>query len=158
MAGAGRDVSIYYPNGRAMSHHWTHSGEPVYWPGGRVATYRFRIEDETWFYPDGNIITYEAGLQGGRWFYPFPRLDGRVGQEVISSNWGDDNDYFNYLNFDSRGVPYITRERIRRKLTLTNFDLLDVPGVMLMITRLYQAEDDARQFVPADANITGAPY
>ncbi len=158
MAGAGRDVSIYYPNGRAMTHHWTHSGDPLYWPGGRVATYRYRVTDETWYYPDGNIITFEAGLQGGRWFYPFPRLDGRVGQEVISSNWGDDNEYFNYLNFDARGLPYITRERIRRKLALSDTDLLDVPGVMLMITRLYQAEDDARLFVPADANITGAPY
>ncbi len=123
-----------------------------------MATYRHRVTDETWYYPDGNIITYEAGLQGGRWFYPFPRLDGRVGQEVISSNWGDNNDYFNYLNFDARGLPYITRERIRRKLALSDVDLLDVPGVMLMITRLYQAEDDARLFVPADANITGAPY
>jgi len=29
---------------------------------------------------------------------------------------------------------------------------------VLLITRLYQAQDEARQFVPADANITGAPW
>jgi hypothetical protein len=52
----------------------------------------------------------------------------------------------------------MTRERIRRKLTLSDEDLLDVTAVLLLITRLYQAQDEARQFVPADANITGAPW
>ncbi len=158
MAGAGRDVSIHYPNGRVMSHHWTHGGEPLFWPGGGMATARLRVKNATWFYPDGQIITHEAGRQGGRWFYPFPRLDGRVGQEVISSNWGAEEESFNYLNFDAAGRPFMTRERIRRKLTLNDEDLLDVAAVVLLITRLYQAPDDARQFVPADANITGAPW
>jgi len=158
MAGAGRDVTVYYPNGRPMSYHWTHGGEPLFWPGGGLATSRLRVKDATWFYPGGQIITYEAGIRGGRWFYPFARLDGRTGQEVISSNWGADEESFNYLNFDSAGRPYMTRERIRRKLSLSDEDLLDVAAVMLLITRLYQAEDDARQFVPADANITGAPW
>jgi hypothetical protein len=158
MAEPGEDVSIYYPNGRIMSYHWTHGGEALFWPNGQVATFRLRYSNETWYYPGGQIITYEAGIKGGRWFYPFSRLDGRIGQEVISSNWGDDDEDFNYLNFDSRGNPYITRERIRRKLTLTDSDLLDVAGVMLLITRLYQVEDEARQFVPADANITGPAW
>lgn len=158
MAGPGRDVTIHYPNGRPMSYHWTHGGEPLFWPGGGMATSRLRARDETWFYPGGQIITYEAGVRGGRWFYPFARLDGRVGQEVISSNWGAEEESFNYLNFDAGGRPYMTRERIRRKLSLTDEDLLDVAAVLLLITRLYQAEDEARQFVPADANITGAPW
>ncbi len=123
-----------------------------------MATARLRVKNATWFYPDGQIITHEAGRQGGRWFYPFPRLDGRVGQEVISSNWGAEEESFNYLNFDAAGRPFMTRERIRRKLTLSDDDLLDVAAVVLLITRLYQAPDDARQFVPADANITGAPW
>lgn len=158
MARAGQDTRIYYPNGRVMSDHWTHGGDAVFWPNGQVATYRLRYSNETWYYPGGQIITYEAGVRGGRWFYPFARLDGRVGQEVISSNWGYDDEDFNFLNFDSRGNPYITRERIRRKLALTDSDLLDVAGVMLLITRLYQAPDNARQFVPADANITGPAW
>jgi len=158
MAQPGKDVGIYYPNGRVMSYHWTHGGDAVFWANGQIATFRLRYTDETWYYPGGQIITYEAGVRGGRWFYPFARLDGRIGQEVISSNWGYDDEDFNYLNFDSRGAPYITRERIRRKLALTDSDLLDVAGVLLLITRLYQAEDDARQFVPADSNITGPAW
>jgi hypothetical protein len=158
MAGAGRDVTVFYPNGRPLSYHWTHGGEPLFWPGGGLATSRLRVQDEAWFYPGGQVITYEAGIRGGRWFYPFARLDGRVGQEVISSNWGADEEYFNYLNFDATGRPFMTRERVRRKLSLSDEDLLDVAAVLLLVTRLYQAEDDARQFVPADANITGAPW
>ena len=158
MAAPGHDVSIFYPNGRPMAHHWTHSGEPVFWPNGRLASSRFRFFDETWYYPNGGIVTYEAGYSGGRWFYPFARLDGGIGQEVISSDWGVEDARFNFLNFDANGNPYLTRERIRRKLELTDIDLLDVPGVLLLITRLYQVEDGARQFTPADANITGAPY
>lgn len=158
MARPGKDASIYYPNGRVMSYHWTHSGSAVFWPNAQAATLRLRYAGETWYYPGGQIITYEAGIRGGRWFYPFPRIDGRIGQEVISSNWGYDDEDFNYLNFDSRGRPYITRERIRRKLSLSDSDLLDVAGVLLLITRLYQAEDDARQFAPADANITGPAW
>lgn len=158
MAKAGRDTSIFYPNGRIMSYHWTHGGEALFWPNGQVATFRLRHSNETWYYPGGQIITYEAGIQGGRWFYPFPRLDGGIGQEVISSNWGYEDEDFNFLNFDANGNPFITRERIRRKLELSDNDLLDVAGVMLLITRLYQAEDSARQFVPADANITGPAW
>ena len=158
MAQPGKDTSIYYPNGRVMAYHWTHGGDAVFWPNGQIATFRLRYSNETWYYPGGQIITYEAGIKGGRWFYPFARLDGRIGQEVISSNWGYDDEDFNYLNFDNRGNPFITRERIRRKLELTDSDLLDVAGVLLLITRLYQAEDEARQFVPADANITGPAW
>jgi hypothetical protein len=65
---------------------------------------------------------------------------------------------FNYLNFDADGHAYMTRERIRRKLRLSDEELLDVAAVVLLIARLYQAQDEARQFVPADANITGAPW
>lgn len=158
MARPGEDVSIYYPNGKVMSYHWTHGGEAVFWPNGQVATFRLRQSNVTWYYPGGQIITYEAGMRGGRWFYPFARLDGRIGQEVISSNWGNDDDSFSFLNFTAEGRPYMTRERIRRKLSLTDADLLDVAGVMLLITRLYQAEDEARLFVPADANITGPAW
>ncbi|MCB1665427.1 MAG: hypothetical protein KDI28_06575 [Pseudomonadales bacterium] len=158
LASPGEDTTIYYPNGQVMSYHWTHGGEAVFWPNGQVATFRLRHSYETWYYPGGQIITYQAGVRGGRWFYPFARLDGRIGQEVISSNWGDEDEDFNFLNFDTSGRPYMTRERIRRKLSLTDDDLLDVAGVMLLITRLYQAEDDARQFVPADANITGPAW
>ena len=53
---------------------------------------------------------------------------------------------------------FSTRERIRRKLILNDTDLLDVPGVLLLITRLYGFPDNARDFVPPDANITGAPF
>jgi len=53
---------------------------------------------------------------------------------------------------------FTTRERIRRKLVFDDIDLLDVPGVMLLITRLYQNTDAAKQFTPADVNITGAPF
>ena len=105
----------------------------------------------------GNII-FEAGYSSGRWFYPFQRLDGGIGQEVISSNWGEENEDFTFLNFDSQGRLFTTRERIRRKLVLSDGDLLDVPGVLLLITRLYGFTDDARLFTPADTNITGAPY
>ena len=158
MAGAGRDVSVYYPNGQVMAYHWTHSDQTVFWPNGNPATFSFRVHHKTWFYPDGQIITYRAGNRGERWFYPFPRMDGRTGQELISDRWGVEDEDFNFLNFTARGDVYLTRERIRRKLVLTDFDLLDVPGVLLMVTRLYQVEDDARLFVPADSSITGAPY
>lgn len=158
MTQTGRDVTVHYPDGTPMAYHWTHSGEAVFWPNGRLATNRFREHDVTWHYPDGQIITYRAGLQGERWFYPFPRLDGRIGQELISDYWGVEDEDFSFINFTASGSLYLTRERMRRKLVLTDFDLLDVPGVMLLITRLYQADDEARLFVPADANITGAPY
>ncbi|MDX1492268.1 MAG: hypothetical protein R3332_13385 [Pseudohongiellaceae bacterium] len=158
MAAPGHDVTIFYPNGRPMAYHWTHSGEPVFWPNGNLATPRFRYSDVTWYYPDGNVVTYEAGYAGGRWFYPFQRFDGGVGQQLLSSNWGVEDEHFYYLNFASDGASYLSRERIRRKLALSDYDLLDVPGVLLLITRLYQLNDEARQFTPADTNITGAPY
>jgi hypothetical protein len=158
MSEPGADVTIYYPNGRPMAYHWIHGGEPLFWPNGMLATGSFRTFDVTWNYPDGHIITYQAGLKGGRWFYPFARLDGGRGQEVLSSEWGIENESFTYLNFRSNGSIYLTRERIRRKLIFDDIDLLDVPGVLLVITRLYNNNDSARQFVPADANITGAPF
>jgi len=158
LAAPGEDVTIYYPNGQPMAYHWMHGEQALYWPNGRLATHYFRTFDATWYYPDGHIITYEAGYQGGRWFYPFPRLDGGVGQEVISSEWGIEDERFTFLNFAENGQLYTTRERIRRKLIFDDIDLLDVPGVMLLITRLYQARDTAQQFAPADINITGAPF
>ncbi|PCJ23230.1 MAG: hypothetical protein COA96_12215 [SAR86 cluster bacterium] len=158
MAEPGEDTTMYYPNGRIMAYHWTHSDQAIFWPNGNLATNYFRAFDETWYYPDGKIISYEAGYKGGRWFYPFQRLDGGIGQEVISSNWGDEDDNFTFLNFREDGSLFTSRERIRRKLIFDDIDLLDVPGVLLIITRLYQASDSAKQFAPADVNITGAPY
>ena len=158
LAAPGEDTAIYYPNGKPMAYHWMHGNEALFWPNGRLATNRFRTFDTTWYYPDGNIITYEAGYQGGRWFYPFPRLDGGIGQEVLSSEWGVEDESFTYLNFRADGSMYTSRERIRRKLVFDDIDLLDVPGVLLLVTRLYQKSDTARLFVPADANITGAPF
>lgn len=158
MAGAGEDTTIYYPNGRVMSHHWMHGSAALFWPNGNLATNYFREFDTTWYYPDGNIITYEAGYSGGRWFYPFSRLDGGIGQEVISSEWGIEDEDFTFLNFDANGNLFTTRERIRRKLIFDDIDLLDVPGVLLVITRLYQTQDSVKAFAPADINITGAPF
>ncbi len=158
MAEPGSDTTIYYPNGRIMAYHWMHGDQALFWPNGSLATSYFRAFDETWYYPDGNIVTYEAGYSGGRWFYPFPRLDGSIGQEVISSNWGVEDENFTFLNFDEDGNLFTARERIRRKLIFDDIDLLDVPGVLLLITRLYQASDSAKQFAPADVNITGAPF
>lgn len=158
MAGAGKDTTIYYPNGRIMAHHWMHGDHAIFWPNGNLATNFFRAFDETWHYPDTNIITYEAGYAGARWFYPFARLDGGIGQEVISSEWGIEDESFTFLNFRADGSLFTTRERIRRKLIFDDIDLLDVPGVLLVITRLYQTKDGVRQFAPADINVTGAPF
>ncbi len=158
MAGPGEDTRVYYPNGRAMAYHWTHGDQAIFWPNGYLATNYFRVIGETWYYPDGNIISYEAGYKGGRWFYPFARLDGGIGQEVISSNWGFEDEDFTFLNFRQDGSLFTSRERIRRKLVFNDIDLLDVPGVLLLVTRLYQSSDSAKQFTPADVNITGAPY
>jgi len=154
----GEDTTIYYPNGNVMAHHWMHGDQALFWPNGDLATNYFREFDVTWYYPDGNIITYDAGYSGGRWFYPFARLDGGIGQEVLSSNWGEEDEDFNYLNFAANGSLFSTRERIRRKMIFDDIDLLDVPGVLLLLTRLYQASDSAKQFAPADVNITGAPF
>ena len=158
MARPGGDTSVYYPNGIPMSYHWMHGDRPLFWPNGTLATNYFRVFDVTWWYPDGNIITYEAGRQGASWYYPIPRLDGDVGQQLISRDWGVEDDRFYYLNFTNDGQLYTNRERIRRKLVLNDIDLLDVPGVVLLITRLYAVPDNARDFVPPDANITGAPF
>ena len=157
-AAPGEDTTIYYPNGRVMAYDWMHGDQAIFWPNGNLATNYFRSFDVAWYYPDGNIITYESGYSGGRWFYPFARLDGGIGQEVISSNWGLPDEDFTFLNFQADGSLFTTRERIRRKLIFDDFDLLDVPGVLLLITRLYQAYDIAKEFAPADVNITGAPY
>lgn len=157
-AGPGEDTTIYYPNGQVLAYHWMHGDQALFWPNGNLATNYFRAFNETWYYPDGNIITYEAGLTGGRWFYPFPRLDGGIGQEVISSEWGIEDERFTFLNFRDDGSLFTTRERVRRKLIFDDVELLDVPGVLLLITRLYQVDDDVKQFTPADINITGAPF
>ena len=154
----GEDTTIYYPSGRVMAYHWMHGDQALFWPNGNLATNRFRSFGATWYYPDGNIITYDSGYAGGRWFYPFLRLDGGIGQEVISSNWGVEDERFTFLNFRADGSLFTTRERIRRKLIFNDIDLLDVPGVLLLVTRLYQINDGARQFAPADVNITGAPF
>lgn len=158
-SGPGLDTSIFYPNGEVMATHWMHGDQALYWPNGHLATHYFRAFDVTWYYPDGrNIITYQAGRSGGRWFYPFPRFDGRIGQEEISKDWGEEDEDFTFLNFRTDGSMFTTRERIRRKLVFDDIDLLDVPGVLLLITRLYQQQDGAKSFTPADANITGAPF
>jgi len=157
--GAGQDTPIYYPNGQVMANHWMHGDQAIYWPNGELATLYFRAYDVTWFYPDGhNIVTYQAGRSGGRWFYPFPRFDGQIGQEEISKDWGEDEEDFTFLNFTPDGELFTTRERIRRSLVFDDFELLDVPGVLLLITRMYQRDDEAKQFTPADINITGAPF
>jgi hypothetical protein len=158
MAEPGLDTTIYYPNGRKMAYHWMYGDQALFWPNGSLATNYFRAFDETWYYPDGNIITYEAGYSGGRWFYPFQRLDGGIGQGVISSNWGVEDEDFAFLNFTASGSLFTARARIRRKLIFDDIDLLDIPGVLLLITRLYKASDSAKQFAPADVNITGAPF
>jgi hypothetical protein len=158
MAEPGTDSAVYYPNGRPMAYHWMHSDQALFWPNGNIATDYFRAFDVPWYYPDGNVITYEAGYQGARWFYPIPRLDGGAGQEIISSDWGVEDERFTYLNFQDNGGFYRTRERIRRKLIFDDIELLDVPGVLLLITRLYQVRDTAKQFAPPDISITGAPF
>lgn len=158
MLRGGEDTAIFYPNGRVMSHHWMHGDSALFWPNGTLATNYFRTFDATWYYPDGNIITYESGYRGGRWFYPFQRLDGGIGQEVISSNWGEEDEDFTYLHFDNSGRVFTTEERIRRKLIFDDIDLLDVPGVMLLILRMYHVNDSAKQFAPADISITSAPF
>ena len=135
-----------------------HGDQALFWPNGSLATNYFRVFYETWYYPDGNIITYEAGFSGGRWFYPFQRLDAGIGQEIISSNWGVEDEDFTFLNLTASGGLSTASESIRRKLIFVDIDLLDVPGVLLLITRLYQASDSAKQFAPADVNITGAPF
>lgn len=157
-AEGGADTTIYYPNGRVMAHHWMHGDQAIFWPNGNLATNYFRAFDVAWYYPDGNIITYEAGYAGARWFYPFQRLDGGIGQEVIASDWGIEDADFTFLNFHADGSLFTTRERIRRKLVFDDIDLLDVPGVLLVVTRLYQTSDSAKLFTPADVNITGAPF
>ena len=135
-----------------------HGDQALFWPNGSLATNYFRVFYETWYYPDGNIITYEAGFSGGRWFYPFQRLDVGIGQEIISSNWGVEDEDFTFLNFTASGSLCTASESIRRKLIFDDINLLDVPDVLLLITRLYQAPDSAKQFAPADLNITGAPF
>ena len=109
MAEPGLDTTIYYPNGRKMAYHWMYGDQALFWPNGSLATNYFRAFDETWYYPDGNIITYETGYSGGRWFYPFQRLDGGIGQEVISSNSGVQDEDFTFLNFTASGSLFTVR-------------------------------------------------
>jgi hypothetical protein len=40
---------------------------------------------------------------------------------------------------------------------LVYINLLDVPGILQVVARLYRVPDSARQFVPPDTNITGSP-
>lgn len=158
VARPGRNTAVYYPNGQVMAFSWTRPGQTVHWPNGNPATFGFRTVNEAWYYPDGHIITYLAGVQGARWFYPFARQDGLIGQEMISANWGEYDAHMNVISFTNSGMMFLRRERIRDKLVLAEIELLDVPGVLLMITRIYQAADEARLFIPGDGSITGAPY
>jgi hypothetical protein len=154
----GRDSALYYPNGQTMAYSWLHGGQTLYWPNGNPATFSFRTVNEAWYYPDGHIVTYLAGVKGARWFYPFARLDGAVGQELISSEWGRLDAWLNTIQYTNAGVMFMKRERIRGKLVLSAEELLDVPGVLLMLTRMYQAQDNARQFIPGDGSITSLPW
>jgi hypothetical protein len=158
VARPGRDTTVYYPNGQVMAFRWARGGQTLYWPNGNPATFSFRTINEAWYYPDGHIITYLAGAPDERWFYPFARLDGQVGQELISSHWGVDGEDFQAINYTSDGWMFMQRERIRGKLVLSENELLDVPGVLLMLTRFYQVPDNAKQFMPGDSSITGAPW
>jgi hypothetical protein len=158
VARPGRDTAVYYPNGQAMAFSWMRGGQTIYWPNGNPATFSFRTINEPWYYPDGHIVTYLAGRKGERWFYPFARLDGQVGQELISGNWGKYDEYVSLIQYTPNGIMYMRRERIRDKLVLSDEELLDVPGVILMLTRLYQAPDEARLFIPGDGSITGSPW
>lgn len=158
VARPGRDTAIYYPNGQAMAFSWMRGGQTIYWPNGNPGTFSFRTVNEPWYYPDGHIVTYLAGRKGERWFYPFARLDGLVGQEMISSDWGMQDEYVSLIQYTPNGVMYMKRERIRDKLVMSDEELLDVPGVILMLTRLYQAPDEARLFIPGDGSITGSPW
>lgn len=158
VARPGRDTAIYYPNGQAMAFSWMRGGQTIYWTNGNPATFSFRTINEPWYYPDGHIVTYLAGRKGERWFYPFARLDGQIGQEMISSKWGAYDEYVSLIQYTANGMMYMKRERIRDKLVLSDEELLDVPGVILMLTRLYQAPDEARLFIPGDGSITGSPW
>lgn len=75
-----------------------------------------------------------------------------------SLDWGEEGEDFTFLHFDGNGRLFTRRERIRRKLVFDDVELLDVPGVLLLITGLYQRKDRAQEFTPADSNITGAPF
>jgi hypothetical protein len=158
VARPGRDTTIYYPNGQVMAFRWARGGQTLYWPNGNPATFSFRTINEAWYYPDGHIITYLAGARDERWFYPFARLDGQIGQELISSHWGVDGETFQAINYTRDGHMFMQLERIRDKLVLSDTELLDVPGVLLMLTRFYQAPDEAKQFMPGDSSITNAPW
>lgn len=158
VARPGRDTALYYPNGQPMAFSWMRGGQTVYWPNGNPATFSFRTVNEPWYYPDGHIVTYLAGRKGERWFYPFARLDGQTGQEMISSDWGVYGEHVSLIEYTPGGFMYMKRERIRDKLVLSDEELLDVPGVILMLTRLYQAPDEARLFIPGDGSITGSPW
>ncbi|WP_339859761.1 hypothetical protein [Pseudohongiella acticola] len=158
VARPGRDTTVYYPNGQVMAFRWALGGQTLYWPNGNPATFSFRTINEAWYYPDGHIITYLAGARDERWFYPFARLDGQVGQEMISSHWGVDGESFQAIVYTQDGRMFMQRERIRGKLVLSENELLDVPGVLLMLTRFYQVPDSAKQFMPGDSSITGAPW
>lgn len=158
IARPGRDTPVYFPNGQVMAFRWTRGGQTLYWPNGNPATFSFRTINEAWYYPDGHIITYLAGARNERWFYPFARLDGQIGQELISSNWGMEGEYFQAISYTNDGWMFMQRERIRDKLVLSGTELLDVPGVLLMLTRFYQMPDEAKQFMPGDSSITGTPW
>jgi len=76
----------------------------------------------------------------------------------MSSNWGVEGESFTFLYFTETGTSFITRERIRLKLIFDDIDQLDVPGELLLVTRLYQVSGSAKNFAPADVNITGALF
>lgn len=154
----GSSGTVYYPNGQVMAYNWGRGGNTLLWPNGNPATYSFWTVNEAWYYPTGHIITYLAGSTGERWFYPVDNLLGQVGQEIISAHWGEYGERYQYMTFLDDGRVQMREARISGRLEFSDYDLLDVPGVLLTITRLHQAPDMARQFVPGDSSIAGAPW
>lgn len=154
----GSQGSVYYPNGQVMAYNWGRAGSTLLWPNGNPATYSFWTVNEAWYYPTGHIVTYLAGSKGERWFYPVDNLQGHVGQEMISAHWGEYGERYQYMTFLANGHVQMKEARISGRLVFSDYDLLDVPGILLAITRLHQAPDMARLFIPGDSSIAGAPW
>jgi hypothetical protein len=141
-----------------MAYNWGRAGSTLLWPNGNPATYSFWTVNEAWYYPTGHIITYLSGSKGERWFYPVDNLMGKIGQEMIASHWGEYGERYQYMTFMDNGLVQMREARISGKLVFSDYDLLDVPGILLTITRLHQAPDMARLFIPGDSSIAGAPW
>ena len=63
----------------------------------------------------------------------------------MSSNWGIEGEGFTFLNFTETGTSFITRERTRLRLIFDDIVQLNVPGELLLITRLYQISDSTKK-------------